>query len=94
MHGLRQIFRLVRAQQSQRAVNGGVARIDIAQNLRLGCITQFFAACDIKLGAQFFALVAVEDAQRNIYADSYSLARKRIVSGRIVRLPRGEGWIG
>ena len=42
-----------------------VSRIDVVEDLRLGGVPQPLVAADIDLGPRLFALIAVEDAQRN-----------------------------
>ena len=52
------------------------------------------ASIDINLSAQFFALVAIEDAQRNANAGAHGLNRVGIVVRRVIGVPAGKGWIG
>ena len=63
--GLLQVFRLVRPQQNQRAVQRGVARVDVAEHQCFGGVAQSLIACDVELRAQLLSLVAVENAQRD-----------------------------
>ena len=64
-HGLREIFLLVRFQESDIGRDRGIRGIDVAVHLSFRALAQFFAAVYVDLGTKLLALVAVEDTQRN-----------------------------
>src|ERR1700756_3074697 len=57
-----------------------VGGIDVAEDLRPGSVQQFLIAVDVQLGALFFTLVAIENAQRDVPAESDILVDWRISS--------------
>jgi len=80
-HGLRQILRLVRAQQSEIAFQRGITGINVTEHSSFGGIAQFFLARDIELCTQLLSLIAVENAQGNADAHANSVYRERVIGG-------------
>src|SRR5581483_11684078 len=68
MNGLGQILFLVRFQKRDVRSEGRVSAIHIGEHLGFGSLAQLFAAVDINLCAQLFALIMVKDAQRDVDA--------------------------
>ena len=55
---------------------------------------QLLVAADVDQRALLFALVAVEDAQRNVHAGAQRVAAKVVVECGVVGVPGALGWIG
>src|ERR1700739_965298 len=87
---LRQIFIPVRPQQRDVAVQLGVCRVNIAEDLCLSGVCQLLIAADVDPGALLLALVAVENAQGDAYADTQRLDSIWVVVRRVVRVPAAE----
>ena len=47
-----------------------VGRVNIAESLRTGSLSQFLAAIDVDEGSLLFALVLIEYAHRNLHAEA------------------------
>jgi hypothetical protein len=49
---------------------------------------------DIQLSTQFLTLIPVKDAEGNIDAETHGVFIKRIVKGRIIRIPDVKRRVG
>ena len=87
--GLFQVVVLIGLEKNHGARYGGVSGVHIAEHLGPGGLHKLVVAVDIQLRALFFALVAVENAQRNAYAEADVL-----INGRIAAHVEAEGRIG
>src|ERR1700689_4128003 len=91
--GLLQIVSFVRLQQGDVAVESGVGGIHVAVDLGFGGLAQLFVALDVDLRAQLFALVGIEDAQRNADAGPESVQGVGVVEGAVVGVPEADGGV-
>src|SRR6266704_4003466 len=82
-----QVPLLVRLEENQVALHTGVRGIHVAIDLRACGLCEFVAAVDVQPGAQFFALIAIEDAQRNADTGADGLISVGVAEGRVVNLP-------
>jgi hypothetical protein len=78
----------VRLEQRDVAAHQLVGRVHIAEDLGARGLTGLAAAVNIDLCSLLFALIAVEDAQRNIDAQAQRLVRIRIVGRCVSCVPR------
>ncbi len=91
---LLQIPVFIGLEQDYRAVDRGVRRIHVAEDLRPRRLHQFFVPVDVQFRALLLPLIPVEDAQRDADTEADRLVRKRVVERRVVRIPRAQGRIG
>ena len=73
-----QVLVLIRFEKNHGAVDRGIGGIHIAEHLRPRCRCESVIAINIQLCAQFFALIAIEDPQRNTDAEPDVLIDRRI----------------
>ncbi len=71
-----------------------VGGVDVAEDLGARGFAGLLALVDVDEGALLFALVAIEDAQRNVDAGAERLGAVGIVVGGVVGVPAAEGGIG
>ena len=86
---LLQIPVFVGLQQNNVAIDHGIGRIHVAENLCPCRIRQSFIAVDVQFGPLLFSLIPVENSQGNTHADA-----KVLVDGRIAPEIECERGIG
>src|SRR5271155_812127 len=86
------VFVLVGLEQGDVAAHFFVGGVDIAEDLRPRGISQLVAAVDVDQRSLLLALIAVEDAQRNVEAEAEGIfIGTYAVKRRIVRPPCAVG---